>query len=68
MLVVEKIRVSKSILKGTLYIRKSDKKIILVDVKNREYFAKGFFDPLIEYQLWVIDNPRYDKLIYLVIV
>ena len=34
----------KSILKGTLYIRKSDKKIILVDVKNREYFAKGFFD------------------------
>ena len=34
----------KSILNGTLYIRKSDKKIILVDVKNREYSAKGFFD------------------------
>ena len=38
------LKALKSILEGKLYIRKSDKKILLVNIKNREYFVNDFFD------------------------
>ncbi len=34
----------KSILDGKLYLRKSDKKILLVDIINRDYYAFDFFN------------------------
>ena len=32
----------KGILNGRIFIRKSDKSILLVDIKNRKYFARNF--------------------------
>ena len=52
-LVIEEIYLNKSdftlaalknILNGNLFIRKSDSSILLVDIKNRKYYAKKFFD------------------------
>ncbi len=34
----------KSILNGKLFIRKSDKKILIIDIKNRKYHAYDFFE------------------------
>ena len=39
-----KLTVLKGILSGKIFIRKSDQEILLVDIKNREYYAKKLFD------------------------
>ena len=49
----------KSILKGKLYIRKSDKSILLVDIKDRKYFAFDFFDNT---ELGVLSKRKLKKI------
>ena len=49
----------KSILEGKLYIRKSDKSILLVDIKDRKYFAFDFFDNT---ELGVLSKRKLKKI------
>ena len=49
----------KSILDGKLYLRKSDKKILLVDIINRDYYAFDFFNNT---EYGIINKRKFFKL------
>ncbi len=49
----------KGILNGRIFIRKSDKSILLVDIKNRKYFARNFFN---DTELGVINKRKLKKI------
>ena len=49
----------KGILSGRIFIRKSDKSILLVDIKNRKYFARNFFD---DTELGVLNKRKLKKI------
>ena len=49
----------KGILNGRIFIRKSDKSILLVDIKNRKYFARNFFD---DTELGVLNKRKLKKI------
>lgn len=53
------LKALKSILNGKLYIRKSDKKLIIVDIINREYNSYDFFS---DAELGIIKKRKLKKI------